>query len=39
VPWAASLDGAYYAFTDKSDTRGRIDKMLERMRVAEGSRR
>jgi hypothetical protein len=39
VPWAASLDGAYYAFTDKSDTRGRIDEMLERMRVAEGSRR
>jgi hypothetical protein len=38
VPWAASLDGAYYAFTDKSDTRGRIDEMLERMRVAEGSR-
>jgi hypothetical protein len=39
VPWAASLDGAYYAFTDKSDTRGRIDEMLERMRVAEGLRR
>jgi hypothetical protein len=38
VPWAASLDGAYYAFTDKSDTRGRIDEMLERMRVAEGLR-
>jgi hypothetical protein len=39
VPWAASLGGAYYAFTDKSDTRGRIDEMLERMRVAESSRR
>jgi glyoxylase-like metal-dependent hydrolase (beta-lactamase superfamily II) len=38
VPWAASLGGAYYAFTDKSDTERRIDEMLERMRVAEGSR-
>ena len=39
VPWAASLDGAYYAFTDKGDIRRRIDEMLERMRVADSSRR
>src|SRR3712207_72588 len=30
APWAASLDGAYYAFTDKSDIERRIDEMLER---------
>jgi hypothetical protein len=39
VPWAASLDGTYYGFTDKSDIGRRIDEMLERMRVAENSRR
>lgn len=39
VPWAASLDGAYYAFTDKGDIRRRIDEMLERMLVADSSRR
>ena len=32
VPWAASLDGSYYGFTDKSDIGRRIDKILERMR-------
>ena len=32
VPWAASLDGGYYGFTDKSDIGRRIDKILERMR-------
>jgi glyoxylase-like metal-dependent hydrolase (beta-lactamase superfamily II) len=39
VPWAASLDGAYYAFTDKGDTERRIDEMLERMRATESPRR
>ena len=39
VPWAASLDGAYYGFTDKSDIARRIDEMLERMRVSESLRR
>ena len=39
VPWAASLDGAYYGFTDKGDAEQRIDDMLEKMRVAENSRR
>jgi glyoxylase-like metal-dependent hydrolase (beta-lactamase superfamily II) len=39
VPWAASLDGAYYAFTDKSDTGRRIDEMLEKMREAQSPRR
>ena len=32
VPWAASLDGGYYGFTDKSDIGRRIDEVLERMR-------
>lgn len=32
VPWAASLDGSYYGFTDESDTRRRIDEILDRMR-------
>ncbi len=32
VPWAASLDGSYYGFTDKSDIGRRIDKILEGMR-------
>jgi hypothetical protein len=32
VPWAASLDGSYYGFTDKSDTGRRIDEILEGMR-------
>ena len=32
VPWAASLDGGYYGFTGKSETRRRIDEILERMR-------
>jgi glyoxylase-like metal-dependent hydrolase (beta-lactamase superfamily II) len=39
VPWAASLDGAYYAFTDKGDIGRRIDEMLERMRATESPRR
>ena len=32
VPWAASFDGSYYGFTDKSDVGRRIDEILERMR-------
>jgi len=32
IPWAASLDGSYYGFTDRSDTTRRIDEVLERMR-------
>jgi glyoxylase-like metal-dependent hydrolase (beta-lactamase superfamily II) len=32
VPWAASLDGSYYRFTDRSDTERRIDEILEWMR-------
>ena len=32
VPWAASLDGSYYGFTDRSDIGRRIDKILEGMR-------
>ena len=32
VPWAASLDGGYYGFTDGSDAWRRIDEILERMR-------
>jgi hypothetical protein len=39
VPWAASLDGTYYGFTDKGDIERRIDEMLERMRATESSRR
>jgi hypothetical protein len=39
VPWAASFDGAYYAFTDKSDTGRRIDEILEKMREAQSPRR
>jgi hypothetical protein len=32
APWAASPDGRFYALTDESDTRRRIDEILERMR-------
>ena len=32
VPWAASLDGGYYGFTDKSDIGRRIDEILKGMR-------
>ena len=32
VPWAASLDGSYYRFTDRSETERRIDEILEWMR-------
>ncbi len=32
VPWAASLDGSYYRFTDRSDTERRIDEILKWMR-------
>jgi glyoxylase-like metal-dependent hydrolase (beta-lactamase superfamily II) len=32
VPWAASLDGSYYALTDKNDTARRIDEILQKMR-------
>jgi glyoxylase-like metal-dependent hydrolase (beta-lactamase superfamily II) len=32
APWAASLDGSYYAFTDREDTRRRIGGLLDRMR-------
>jgi glyoxylase-like metal-dependent hydrolase (beta-lactamase superfamily II) len=32
APWAASLHGRYYAPTDESDARRRIDKILKRMR-------
>jgi glyoxylase-like metal-dependent hydrolase (beta-lactamase superfamily II) len=32
VPWAATLDGSYYGFTDKDDARRRIDKALDKMR-------
>ena len=32
VPWAASLDGSFYGFTDKSDIGRRIDEILKGMR-------
>ncbi|CAA9437334.1 MAG: hypothetical protein AVDCRST_MAG01-01-3385 [uncultured Rubrobacteraceae bacterium] len=32
VPWAASLDGTYYGFTDKSDIGRRIDEIPKGMR-------
>lgn len=32
VPWAATLDGSYYGFTDKGDARQRIDRVLAKMR-------
>jgi hypothetical protein len=38
VPWAASLDGAYYGFTYKGDAGQRIEDMLEKMHVAKNSR-
>jgi glyoxylase-like metal-dependent hydrolase (beta-lactamase superfamily II) len=31
VPWAASKQGPYYAFTDRADTARRIDGILERI--------
>jgi glyoxylase-like metal-dependent hydrolase (beta-lactamase superfamily II) len=33
VPWAASADQPYYAVTDQSDARRRIDAIIERVRV------
>jgi glyoxylase-like metal-dependent hydrolase (beta-lactamase superfamily II) len=35
VPWAASEGGPYYALTDESDARRRIDAILERVRRGE----
>jgi glyoxylase-like metal-dependent hydrolase (beta-lactamase superfamily II) len=32
APWAATLDGSFYALTDERDARRRIDEILERMR-------
>jgi glyoxylase-like metal-dependent hydrolase (beta-lactamase superfamily II) len=32
VPWAASADQPYYAVTDRSDVRRRIDAIIERVR-------
>ena len=31
VPWAASEDGPWYADADRTDTRRRIDAILERL--------
>jgi glyoxylase-like metal-dependent hydrolase (beta-lactamase superfamily II) len=35
VPWVASAGGPYYALTDESDARGRIDAILGRLRRGE----
>jgi glyoxylase-like metal-dependent hydrolase (beta-lactamase superfamily II) len=35
VPWLASRGQAFHAFTDKADTRRRIDAILERLRRGE----
>jgi glyoxylase-like metal-dependent hydrolase (beta-lactamase superfamily II) len=32
VPWAAKADGPYLAFTDRADTRRRVDTIIERLR-------